>query len=127
MHDRKLPEAVGENAFTNPIAVDDYVMTRAQAQRIAKNPMMLEVLDVWTNEVEIVESPANRGLEALRRSPREQLILAPDRGMLQLSRSAAIAERCNLAAVGKRLNEQPKAGLDRHQPDEEPERQPLLP
>lgn len=72
---------------------------------IGKKTVMLGVLDVGSNEVESVESLVKRGREALRYLPREQLILAPDCGMLQLSRTAARQKLANLATAASILNE----------------------
>ncbi len=44
------------------------------------------------------------GREALRYLPEEQLILAPDCGMLQLSRTAARQKLVNLARVARELS-----------------------
>lgn len=72
---------------------------------IGAKTVMLGVLDVGSNQVEGVEAIAERGREALRYLPREQLILAPDCGMLQLSRAAAKSKLTNLAAAARELNE----------------------
>jgi len=61
----------------------------AMLPAIGQKTVMLGMLDVGSNEVESVESLVERGREALRYLPKEQLILAPDCGMLQLSRTAA--------------------------------------
>jgi 5-methyltetrahydropteroyltriglutamate--homocysteine methyltransferase len=71
---------------------------------IGEKTVMLGVLDVGSDQVESVESLVHRGLEALRHLPREQLILAPDCGMLQLSRQAAKQKLANLALAVGRLN-----------------------
>ncbi len=71
---------------------------------IGKKTVMLGVLDVGSNEVESLESLVERGWEALRYLPREQLILAPDCGMLQLSRAAARQKLVNLASAARVLN-----------------------
>jgi 5-methyltetrahydropteroyltriglutamate--homocysteine methyltransferase len=65
---------------------------------------MLGMLDVGSNQVESVESLIERGRAALRHLPREQLILAPDCGMLQLSRTAAREKLANLARAAKELD-----------------------
>ena len=66
---------------------------------------MLGVLDVGENAVESVESLVARANEALSFVPKEQLILAPDCGMLELSRASARAKLVNLAQAGRVLNE----------------------
>jgi len=73
---------------------------------IGDKTVMLGVLDVGSNRVESVESLVERGRQALRYLPKEQLILAPDCGMLQLSRRAAKQKLTNLAAAAKILNTQ---------------------
>jgi 5-methyltetrahydropteroyltriglutamate--homocysteine methyltransferase len=72
---------------------------------IGKKTVMLGVLDVGSNRVESVDSLVQRGREALSHLPPEQLILAPDCGMLQLSREAAKQKLTNLALAARRLNE----------------------
>jgi 5-methyltetrahydropteroyltriglutamate--homocysteine methyltransferase len=72
---------------------------------IGEKTVMLGVLDVGSDRVESVESLVQRGREALHYLPREQLILAPDCGMLQLSRKAAKQKLSNLALVARILNE----------------------
>lgn len=72
---------------------------------IGEKTVMLGVLDVGSNEVESVESLVERGREALQYLPRQQLILAPDCGMLQLSREAAKQKLANLATAARELNE----------------------
>lgn len=74
---------------------------------IGKKTVMLGVLDVGSNAVESVESLVERGQNALRYLPREQLILAPDCGMLQLSRKAAREKLANVATATSKINEQP--------------------
>ena len=82
---------------------------------IGEKAVMLGVLDVASNEVESVESLVERGRETLRYLTREQLVLAPDCGMLQLSREAARRKLANVAAAVKKLNGQPGAGVSHHQ------------
>jgi 5-methyltetrahydropteroyltriglutamate--homocysteine methyltransferase len=72
---------------------------------IGEKTVMLGVLDVGDNQVESVESLVERGQEALRYLPREQLILAPDCGMLQLSRLAARQKLANVARAARELND----------------------
>jgi 5-methyltetrahydropteroyltriglutamate--homocysteine methyltransferase len=71
---------------------------------IGKKTVMLGVLDVGTNEVESVDYLVQRGREALRYLPREQLILAPDCGMLQCSRNSTRQKLANLATAATQLN-----------------------
>ena len=82
---------------------------------IGKKTVMLGVLDVGSNEVESVESLVERGQEALRYLPREQLILAPDCGMLQLSHKAAGMKLANMTEAARRLNDQFGASVSHHQ------------
>ena len=72
---------------------------------IGKKTVMLGVLDVGVNEVESVESLVERGREALQYLPKEQLMLAPDCGMLQLSRDAARQKLANMAQAAAILND----------------------
>lgn len=71
---------------------------------IGKKTIMLGVLDVGTNKVETVNKLVTRGKEALQYIPKEQLILAPDCGMLELSRSAAKKKLKNMAQAAEKLN-----------------------
>jgi 5-methyltetrahydropteroyltriglutamate--homocysteine methyltransferase len=71
---------------------------------IGKKTVMLGTLDVGSNKVESVTALVDRGREALRHLPREQLLLAPDCGMLQLSRTAAKEKLTNLASAARELN-----------------------
>ena len=57
---------------------------------------MLGVLAVVINSVEIVNSRVKRGTEALKYIPKNQLILAPDCGMVGLSHIAAKNKLVNL-------------------------------
>jgi 5-methyltetrahydropteroyltriglutamate--homocysteine methyltransferase len=70
---------------------------------IGKKTIMLGVLDVGVNDVETVEALVARGREALKYIPKDQLILAPDCGMLELSREAARDKLKNLAEAAKIL------------------------
>ena len=78
---------------------------------IGKKTVMLGVLDVGSNRVESVDLIVQRGREALRHLPPKQLILAPgpgrglapDCGMLQLSRAAARQKLANLARAAREL------------------------
>jgi 5-methyltetrahydropteroyltriglutamate--homocysteine methyltransferase len=71
---------------------------------IGEKTVMLGVLDVGSNVVESVKSLIERGKDALRHLPKEQLILAPDCGMLQLSQAAARNKLINLAEAASILN-----------------------
>ncbi|MBI2022420.1 hypothetical protein HYS97_01030 [Candidatus Daviesbacteria bacterium] len=71
---------------------------------IGEKTIMLGVLDVGSNKVETVKSLVKRGKEALRYIRKKQLILAPDCGMLQLSRKAAKAKLKNAALAANILN-----------------------
>ena len=71
---------------------------------IGQKTVMLGVLDVGVNEVETVETLVERGKEALQYLPANQLILAPDCGMLQLSREAARQKLANLVIAAEMLN-----------------------
>ncbi len=63
---------------------------------IGEKTVMLGVLDVGNDTVETMDELVNRGGEALQYLPKEQLILAPDCGMLQLSREVAQKKLSNL-------------------------------
>ena len=71
---------------------------------IGRKAVMLGVIDVGESEVESVESLVARAREALRSLPREQLILAPDCGMVELSRSSARQKLANLALAAHAVN-----------------------
>src|SRR5439155_25290518 len=71
---------------------------------LGKKSVMLGVIDVGENEVESVESLAARANEALRFVPKEQLILAPDCGMLELSRASARQKLVNLSMAARVIN-----------------------
>jgi 5-methyltetrahydropteroyltriglutamate--homocysteine methyltransferase len=68
---------------------------------IGDKRVMLGVIDVGENAVESVESLVARASEALRFLPRQQLILAPDCGMLELSRASAREKLTNLARAAR--------------------------
>lgn len=72
---------------------------------IGKKTIMLGVLDVGVNDVETVGELYKRGQEALKYLPKEQLILAPDCGMLELTRQAAKAKLKNMAKAAQILSE----------------------
>lgn len=69
-----------------------------------KKTVMLGVLDVGEEKVESVEELVARGKEALRYLPKEQLILAPDCGMLQISRESAKQKLSNMSLAVRELN-----------------------
>ncbi len=71
-----------------------------------KKTVMLGVLDVGVNEVETVEYLVKRGKEALRYIAKDQLILAPDCGLLEITREAARNKLKNVALAAKELNKE---------------------
>lgn len=71
---------------------------------IGRKAVMLGVVDVGDNEVESVPSLVARAAEALRYVPKGQLLLAPDCGMLELSRASARQKLVNLALAARALN-----------------------
>lgn len=71
---------------------------------IGKKTLMLGVLDVGRNRVETVAELVERGKEALRYLPANQLILAPDCGMLELTQKSAKAKLKNMTKAAKELN-----------------------
>lgn len=71
---------------------------------IGKKTVMLGVIDVGENAVESVESLVERAHEALRYLPKEQLILAPDCGMLELTRASARKKLTNLSLAANAVN-----------------------
>jgi 5-methyltetrahydropteroyltriglutamate--homocysteine methyltransferase len=73
---------------------------------IGNKRVMLGVIDVGENEVESVESLAARANQALGFVPRGQLILAPDCGMLELTRASAREKLMNLSLAARAINEQ---------------------
>jgi 5-methyltetrahydropteroyltriglutamate--homocysteine methyltransferase len=72
---------------------------------IGKKIVMLGVIDVGEKEVESVEFLVQRANEALRYLPKEQLILAPDCGMVELTRASAIEKLMNLSLAARAVNE----------------------
>ncbi len=72
---------------------------------IGDKTVMLGVLDVGENDVESVEALVSRGQEALRFIPKQQLILAPDCGMIELTRSSARKKLINLNLAAQELNQ----------------------
>lgn len=71
---------------------------------IGSKSIMLGVLDVGENAVERVESLVARANQALRFVPKEQLILAPDCGMLELTRTSAREKLVNLSLAARAVN-----------------------
>ena len=71
---------------------------------IGRKSVMLGVVDVGENDVESVDSLVQRTREALRHLPKEQLILAPDCGMLELTRASARKKLVNLAMAAREVN-----------------------
>src|SRR5438105_7518181 len=71
---------------------------------IGKKTVMLGIIDVGENEVESVESLVGRANEALRYVPARQLILAPDCGMLELTRASARKKLANLSLAAREVN-----------------------
>jgi len=71
---------------------------------IGKKTVMLGVLDVGINTVETVGSLVKRTNEALQYIPKEQLILAPDCGMVEITRTAAYKKLKNLAKAAQKIN-----------------------
>ena len=71
---------------------------------VGAKSIMLGVLDVGSDYVESVESIVNRGKDALRYLAKEKLILAPDCGMLQLSRTVARKKLENIVIAASVLN-----------------------
>lgn len=72
---------------------------------IGNKTVMLGVLDVGENDVESVKALVSRGREALSYIPKEQLILAPDCGMLELTRASARKKLINLSLAAHELNQ----------------------
>jgi 5-methyltetrahydropteroyltriglutamate--homocysteine methyltransferase len=71
---------------------------------IGRKSIMLGMLDVGENAVESVESLVARATEALAFVPKEQLILAPDCGMLELSRASARDKLVNLSRASRAVS-----------------------
>src|SRR6266513_5938187 len=73
---------------------------------IGNKSVMLGVIDVGEKDAESVESLVTRAKQALRFVPKDQLILAPDCGMLELNRVSAREKLSNLALAARAVNEQ---------------------
>ncbi len=71
---------------------------------IGRKTVMLGVVDVGDNEVESVEAIVERARQALCYLPKGQLILAPDCGMLELTRASARQKLVNLALAAREVN-----------------------
>ncbi len=69
-----------------------------------RKTVMLGIVDVGSDEVETVEQIVERGKEALTYLKKDQLILSPDCGMLQLSLSSARKKLFNIAEAASILN-----------------------
>src|SRR5437773_400502 len=72
---------------------------------IGSKTVMLGGIDVGENDVESVESLVGRAKEGLRYLPKEQLILAPDCGMLELTHASARKKLTNLSLAAREINE----------------------
>jgi 5-methyltetrahydropteroyltriglutamate--homocysteine methyltransferase len=72
---------------------------------IGEKSIMLGVIDVGETQVESVESLVARATEALTFVPKGQLILAPDCGMLELTRASAREKLMNLSRAARAVNE----------------------
>jgi 5-methyltetrahydropteroyltriglutamate--homocysteine methyltransferase len=72
---------------------------------LGKKTIMLGVVDVGENEVESVESLVLRATQALHYIPKDQLILAPDCGMLELTQASARKKLRNLSLAARAVNE----------------------
>ena len=79
---------------------------------IGKKTVMLGVIDVGDNAVESVEALVERANEALRYLPKAQLILAPDCGMLELTRASARKKLGNLSLAAHAVNDPGLATMD---------------
>lgn len=71
---------------------------------IGKKTIMLGVLDVGEEKVESVDEIVKRGREALKYLAKDQLILGPDCGMLELSRKSAKQKLKNMVLATQVLN-----------------------
>jgi 5-methyltetrahydropteroyltriglutamate--homocysteine methyltransferase len=71
---------------------------------LGRKTLMLGVVDVGEDRVESVESIVSMAEEALQYIPPERLILAPDCGMLMLSRVSARKKLANIVAAADILN-----------------------
>jgi 5-methyltetrahydropteroyltriglutamate--homocysteine methyltransferase len=71
---------------------------------IGNKTVMLGVIDVGENDVESVESLVARGREALAFVPKRQLILAPDCGMVELTRASARDKLMHLSVAARAVN-----------------------
>jgi len=69
-----------------------------------RKTVMLGVVDVGSDKVETVEQIVERGKEALKYLKKDQLILSPDCGMLQLSLLSAKKKLINIAEAALILN-----------------------
>ena len=74
---------------------------------IGKKTVMLGVVDVGDNAVETVPALVERVRQALRYIPKGQLILAPDCGMLELTRASARQKLINMSLAAREINQLP--------------------
>ena len=81
---------------------------------IGEKTVMLGMIDVGDNTVETVQALVERTREALRYIPKGQLILAPDCGMLELSRASARQKLANLSLAALTINNESHAPDLRH-------------
>ncbi len=75
---------------------------------IGKKTVVLGVLDVGIEDVEKVDSLVARAKEALKYIQPSQLVLAPDCGLLMISRDAAFKKLENLAKAAEIINKEVK-------------------
>ena len=75
---------------------------------IGEKTVMLGVIDVGSNEVETVGALVEHGRRALAYLPPEQLILAPDCGLIELDRESAKRKLLNLSKAQRILNASPQ-------------------
>ena len=66
--------------------------TAPDLQELGDKTIVLGVIDCGTEEIETVETVADRIRAALQHLPSERLVLAPDCGMKYLSRAAAFGK-----------------------------------
>lgn len=78
-------------------------------QQMGDKVMMLGVLDLGTEDVESVDTVAERIRAALRFTDPERLVIAPDCGMKYLSRQAAYGKLCAMVQAAQRVREELQA------------------
>lgn len=98
-------------SFFSSSKIDQVSIEGAQSQldlrvlpAIGKKTVILGVVDVGIEQVESAEELVKRGAEALRYIKPSQLILAPDCGLIMISRKSAFEKLTNLAEAAKILN-----------------------